>query len=244
MFKIIVSLWAVFNSANKEQASHVVQIMLASDHHEKELFQEQQDFVYSVILKVLLTYYGKALVREHEAVRDAQSTLAKLHQHHANSELSRYEIMRLTTYITNFKLDDSWRGRTMHFKEQLHLLDCLVTPEAKLPDTARLTFLQTAVESIPDQHHVQIVGGAMRTNSHTTMPISYDEYFELLQDPAFHHDRSLKTTNKPRQACVHALEPAEPPQFPEVDSTAVHTYDIFMNNITSYSQGTCQGFPS
>ena len=61
--------------------------------------------------------------------------------------------VRLTKHITNLKLDDSWRGTimqfTMHFKEQLHLLDSLVTPEAKLPDTARLTFLQTSVESIP-----------------------------------------------------------------------------------------------
>ena len=44
----------------------------------------------------------------------------------------------------------------MHFKEQLHLLHSLVSLKAKLPDTARLTFLQTTVESVPDLHHVQI----------------------------------------------------------------------------------------
>ena len=206
----------------------------ASDHHEKEMFQEQQDFVYSVLLKSLLTHYGKPLVREHEIDRDAQSILAKLHQDHTNSEFSRCEIMRLTKYITNLKLDESWRCTIMlfimHFKEQLHLLNSLVTPKAMLPDTARLTFLHTAVESVSDQHHSQIVDGVMRTKPCTTMPMSY-EYFELLHDAAFHHDRAFKTTNKSRQANVHALEQPEPVQFHEVDSTPVHTYDIFMNSV-------------
>ena len=62
--------------------------MQSSDPYESELFQEQQDFVYSVLIKVLLTDYGKAIVREHETDRDAQSILAKLHQHHTDSELS------------------------------------------------------------------------------------------------------------------------------------------------------------
>ena len=78
-----------------------------------------------------------------------------------------------------------------------------------------------AVESVPDLHHVQIVDGIMRTKSHTTMPMSYDD-FELLHAAAFHHDRALKTTNNPRQAHLHALDPVEPAQFPEVDSTPVH----------------------
>ena len=90
--------------------------------------------------------------------------------------------MRLTKYITNNELDDSWRGTSvqfiMHFKEELHLLDFLVLPEAKLPDTVRLIFLQTTVESVPDIHDVKIVDGVMRTKSGTTMPMTYYEYFE------------------------------------------------------------------
>ena len=84
---------------------------------------------------------------------------------------------------------------------------------------------------MPDLHHVQTVDGVMRTKSGTTTPITYAEYFELLHDAAFHHDRALKTTNEPRQACVHALEPVDPIRVHEVDSTPVHTYDMFMNSI-------------
>ena len=76
--------------------------------------------------------------------------------------------MRLIKYITNLKLDNSWTGTTilfmMHFKDPLQLLDSLVPPKAKLPNTAKLTLIQTAVESEPDLHHVQIVDGVMRPN--------------------------------------------------------------------------------
>ena len=61
--------------------------------------------------------------------------------------------------------------------------------------------------------------------------MTYAEDFELLHDGSFHHDRTLKMTNKPRQGHVHALEPVDPIQLHDVDSTPVHTYDIIMNNI-------------
>ena len=74
----------------------------------------------------------------------------------------------------------------------------------------------------------------MRTESGITRPMTYAEYFELLHDASFHHDRALKTTNKPRQACVHALEPVDPEQLHEVHSTPVHTCDVFMSSIKPY----------
>ena len=73
----------------------LIYVMLSTNSrhliHEKEQFQEQQDFVYSVLLKILVTNYGKALVKEHETDRDAQSILAKPHQLHTIAELSRSE---------------------------------------------------------------------------------------------------------------------------------------------------------
>ena len=71
----------------------------------------------------------------------------------------------------------------IHFKEQLCLLDSLVTPEAKLPNIAGLTFLLTAVESVPDLHHVQIVDGVMRTNHilpHLCPMMSISSYYMML----------------------------------------------------------------
>ena len=100
-----------------------------SDEHEQQLFEEQQDFLYSVLISSFKTKFSEALVKDHE--RDAQLILDLLHEHHTgNSQYSRAEINRITKYLTNIKLDDTWRGTNesflMHYNDQLRLLDSLV----------------------------------------------------------------------------------------------------------------------
>ena len=96
-----------------------------SDEYEQQLFQEQQDFLYSVLISSLKTDFSEALVKDHEG--DAQLILELLHDHHTgNSQYSRSEINRITKYLTNIKLDDTWRGTNesflMHYNDQLRLL--------------------------------------------------------------------------------------------------------------------------
>ena len=97
-----------------------------SDEHEQQLFQEQQDFLYLVLISSLKTEFSEALVKDNEG--DAQLILELLHEHHTgNSQYSRAEINRITKYLTNIKLDDTWRGTNesflMHYNDQLCLLD-------------------------------------------------------------------------------------------------------------------------
>ena len=99
------------------------------DEYEQQLFQEQQDFLYSVLISSLKTDFSEALVKDHEG--DAQLILELLHERHTgNSQYSRSEINRITKYLTNIKLDDTWRGTNesflMHYNDQLRLLDSLV----------------------------------------------------------------------------------------------------------------------
>ena len=110
-----------------------------SDEHEQQLFEEQQDFLYSVLISSLKTEFSEALVKDHEG--DAQLILDLLHEHHTgNSQYSRAEINRITKYLTNIKLDDTWRGTNesflMHYNDQLCLLDSLVDSGENLPDNA------------------------------------------------------------------------------------------------------------
>ena len=85
-----------------------------SDEYEQQLFQEQQDFLYSVLISSLKTEFSEALVKDHEG--DAQLILELLHEHHTgNSQYSRAEIKRITKYLTNMKLDDTWRGTNESF---------------------------------------------------------------------------------------------------------------------------------
>ena len=181
-----------------------------SDEYEQQLFQEQQDFLYSVLISSLKTDFSEALVKDHEG--DAQLILELLHEHHTgNSQYSRSEINRITKYLTNIKLDDTWRGTNesflMHYNDQLRLLDSLVDPEEKLPDNTRVTFLESAVESVPDLRPVKITDNVLQAQLDSTRPITYKSYFDLLKDAAFHLDQATKRGNKIRRTNVHFSGP-------------------------------------
>ena len=177
-----------------------------SDEYELQLFEEQKDFLYSVLISSLKTEFSDTLVKDHEG--DAQLILDLLHDHHTgNSQYSRAEINRITKYLTSIKLDDTWIGTNksflMHCNDQLRLLDSLVDSDEKLPDNAIVTFLESAVESVPDLQHVKITENVLQAQLDSTRPISYRSYFDLLKDAAFHLDQATKRGNKIRHTNVH-----------------------------------------
>ena len=192
-----------------------------SDEHEQQLFEEQQDFLYSVLISSLKTEFSEALVKDHEG--DAQLILELLHEHHtANSQYSRAEINRITKYLTNIKLDDTWRGTNesflMHYNDQLRLLDSLVDSGEKLPDNARVTFLESAVESVPDLRCVKITDNVLKAQLGSTRPISYRSYFDLLKDAAFHLDQVTKRGKKIQHTNVHFSGPNDEDEHQNLSS--------------------------
>ena len=181
-----------------------------SDEYEQQLFQDQQDFLYSVLISSLKTDFSEALVKDHEG--DAQLIIELLHEHHTgNSQYSRSEINRITKYLTNIKLDDTWRGTNesflMHYNDQLRVLDSLVDSDEKLPDNTRVTFLESAVESVPDLRRVKITDNVLQAQLDSTRPITYRSYFDLLKDAAFHLDQATKRGSKIRRTNVHFSGP-------------------------------------
>ena len=181
-----------------------------SDEYEQQLFQDQQDFLYSVLISSLKTDFSEALVKDHEG--DAQLIIELLHEHHTgNSQYSRSEINRITKYLTNIKLHDTWRGTNesflMHYNDQLRLLDSLVDSDEKLPDNTRVTFLESAVESVPDLRRVKITDNVLQAQLDSTRPITYRSYFDLLKDAAFHLDQATKRGSKIRRTNVHFSGP-------------------------------------
>ena len=90
----------------------------------------------------------------------------------------------------------------MHFNDQLCLLDSLVDSDEKLPDNIRVTFLESAVESVPDLRRVKITDIVLQAQLDSTRPISYRSYFDLLKDAAFHLDKATKRGNKIRRTMV------------------------------------------
>ena len=192
-----------------------------SDEYGQQLFQEQQDFLYSVLISSLKTDFSESLVKDHEG--DAQLILELLHEHHTgNSQYSRSEINRITKYLTNIKLDDTWRGTNesflMHYNDQLRLLDSLVDSDEKLPDNTRVTFLESAVESVPDLRRVKISDSVLQAPLDSTRPISYRSYFDLLKDAAFHLDQATKRGNKIRRTNVHFSGPHDEDEHQNLSS--------------------------
>ena len=200
-----------------------------SDEYEQQHFQEQQDFLYSVLISSLKTDFSEALVKDHEG--DAQLILELLHT--GNSQYSRSEINRITKYLTNIKLDDTWRGTNesflMHYNDQLRLLDSLVDSDEKLPDNTRVTFLESAVESVPDLRRVKITDNVLQAQLDSTRPISYRSYFDLLKDAAFHLDQATKRGNKIRRTNVHFSGPNDEDEHqnpPSDDPQVIHQEDV------------------
>ena len=217
-----------------------------SDEYEQQLFQEQQDFLYSVLISSLKTDFSEALVEDHEG--DAQLILELLHEHHTgNSQYSRSEINRITKYLTNIKLDDTWRGTNesflMHYNDQLRLLDSLVDSDEKLPDNTRVTFLESAVESVPDLRCVKITDNVLQAQLDSTRPISYRSYFDLLKDSAFHLDQATKRGNKIRCTNVHFSGPNDEDEHENLssdDNQVTHQEDVYSEPPESLSYSLFQ----
>ena len=74
-------------------------------------------------------------------------------------------------------------------------------------NNARVTFLESAVESVPDLRRVKITDNVLQAQLDSTRPISYRSYFDLLKDAAFHLDQATKRGNKIRRTNVHFSGP-------------------------------------
>ena len=86
-------------------------------------------------------------------------------------------------------------------------VDSLVDSDEKLPDNARVTIHESAVESVPDLQRVKITDNVLQAQLDSTRPISYRSYFDLLKDAAFHLDQATKKGNKIQCTNVHFSGP-------------------------------------
>ena len=182
-----------------------------SDEYGQQLFQEQQDFLYSVLISSLKTDFSEALVKDHEG--DAQFILELLHEHHTgNSQYSRSEINRITKYLKEAELII-----VMHEEAFIGASPSIIKFE-KLPDNTRVTFLESAVESVPDLRRVKITDNVLQAQLDSTRPISYRSYFDLLKDAAFHLDQATKRGNKIRRTNVHFSGPNDEDEHQNLSS--------------------------
>ena len=153
----------------------------------------------------LQTEKGRELVKEFEG--DAGSIIPELHHYHTKSNVAQHEIVKLTTYITNLSLTDSWKGTTKqflsHFQEQLRLLDSLVPDTDMLPDNVTVTFLQRAVQQNHDLRQIHVLDSMWRSKTGSTGKITFEVYHHLLWEAAYQYDLQKIQNNHQERPSSH-----------------------------------------
>jgi hypothetical protein len=70
------------------------------------LFNEKEKFLYAVLESKVLTYRGKAIIRDHEHDCNAQNAYSKSNAYHLQSIKTKMESSVLLSYITSARLGD------------------------------------------------------------------------------------------------------------------------------------------
>ena len=107
-----------------------------------------------------LTDMGKTIRRKHLNTTDAQAVWQELNDHMKTSSKGASKERRLTQYVTNTVLDDSFKGSTeqfvLHLNEQFRQLYEISDDSEKFPTPVKLTLVQNAVRRINDLRIVKL----------------------------------------------------------------------------------------
>ena len=105
---------------------------------------------------------------------------------------------------------NSWKGTVRqflsHFKEKLRLLDSLVPVSDQLPETTRITFLQTAVQQNHDLRQIHVMDSVWRFKTESTDTLTFETYYNLLWDAAHQYDLHHTKKGPQRKAFISQHE--------------------------------------
>ena len=136
----------------------------------------------------------------------------------------------MTTYITNLILTDSWKGTARqflsHFKEKLRLLDSLVPDTDKILETVRITFLQRAVQQNHDLRQMHVLDSVWRSQAGSTGKLTFEVYYDLLWNAAYHHDLNKATKQPQRKAFIsHHNDPSDDLEYDHDEESCTDDQD-------------------
>ena len=191
-----------------------------------ELFNEQQKYLYDVLLRALQSDKGKAIVRKHQERADAQRICAEIFDFWATSTTASLSASDIMKYITSARIDDGkWRGTSEAFinnwREQVRIYEETSPAHDKLPDLTKLSLLQNAVAGHDDLRRVKEMADTNELINGKHM--DYDQYCRLLESAAQNYDKSQKDAGKRARRTVYESqrqdgEPDTPPIYGEVSS--------------------------
>ena len=162
---------------------------------EKDLFEQQQCFMFAAWQRTMLTDKAKAIVNKYYSMHDAQKVWAEVCDHQKKSTSAKILAKNIMMYIMTMRLGDGkWKGSTLGFI--LHYLKQIRLYEEMKPDTAdhfsdaqKLSMLQAAVHKIPDLRQVETT--ATLDEAKGQPALTYEQYIGLLQSAAATYDQEF-----------------------------------------------------
>jgi hypothetical protein len=177
---------------------------------ERDLFQAQCRYLYSVFVQNIKTDAGKAIIREHEVDKDAQKVYKEILDHYLKSTKAMISSSELLAYITSAKLGNGlWKGNTesfiLHWQNQVRLYEKQTESGDHFSGTQKKIMLQNAVHPVAELRQVKTTADQHKT--HTGHTLGYEEYVDLLISASQAYDK--QHPSKPatrRQVYSHEIE--------------------------------------
>jgi hypothetical protein len=214
---------------------------------ERDLFDEMQYFMFSVLQEKLKSEKGRSLVNDYENTRDAQSVYAALKKHAKESTAAHLSGDQLLQYITSARYPGNWRGTSyafvLHWKDQVMKYEKLEL-EA-IPPKQKLRMLKNTVSEVPELQNVKQIEDQIIARGGTGL--GWDEYVELLLSACSQFDKK-NTTTRSGQRKVYAtgvLYDGEDYEPPDNTSYGIDTdiMEIYANATDTRSRGSTQFIP-
>ena len=192
------------------------------------LFQEQQKYMFDVLIFIVRTPMGKHFVRQHEHTRDAQSVWRDYINHMRTSTKADIELEDLLTSITSLRISPNFKGNTEGF-----LLDWLdkirryeeLTPKSTwFPDPMKKAMLQNAVAHLELFKRVKLSDQLEIAKGRGPLP--YQDYVTLLQSVAATYDHaSSSSPNRSTRLLTNIHEISDGPKEYEYESDPISNND-------------------
>ena len=160
----------------------------------KDLFREQQRFIYDVLISILKTPMGRHFVRKYEASHDAQMVWKEYTTYMTSSTSGELKVEQLLSEVTSLRLSSSFKGTTISFitewLNKIKLYEELTPTSSHFPDSMKKILLQNAVSDFDAFKLVKTAEQLEIAKGNNLLP--YDKFTSLLWSVASAHDKQLQ----------------------------------------------------
>lgn len=202
------------------------------------LFEEKQNFAYTVLDATLKTDMGKALVRKYEGTYDAQKIWAEFIKDAKLSTKAQIVSSDILAYITSAKYDNTWKGTStsfiLYWINKVREYDTFVINVLeRFNDNQKLAMLQNTVNDVPELRQVRInseydvAKGGQRLN--------YEQYSSLLLSASTAFDKlhdSHRGSNRKQHVYNTKIDDDNEISDTDKDDEDNYNMDTYLTNVT------------